>query len=740
MNVKDIKDLFTNYAETTDYKSQSTTPINAELDCNFTSISDHNKVQILDNLLDVFKDVYGPYGGLYGTMEMQTQQGYPSVIKSKDGNQFFKKIIFKPYYATTLLHLIRQRTDYIASYSAGTSRDGTTSMAVVSSAISKAMLMYRINKGYNIPSTISNILFDIMLEEGGKLIHDNRVMIYNEENSTYTENGKKVVMDAINTTVNNNPIFTEEFERFINDCETRKINIPEMFLEDVSILDGDQGIELRSGVGISSVVSEFGGSKITSQYADKKNLVLFLDGFIDADLSGPIFMRMLEHFLNNHIFTLMDKDTEGVTLILTRSPQYIKDVIKPYSDAGVLTYNPNMASTSFNNITGAYLRDNKMIGKTVRFNVFQIDDTESNRSSFEDYLKIMSHSVIDLNNLNVVIKRYLEQIIELNKNPGVELTDEQVSAARSQVGALMRTNDRVNLFKSNLPEAYEPLMRYMVYVTDDRTIARTLPSGEDMEISKDRTIMEIRYDGTKINFLFDNDDMRVIADTIRVQLKELLDSDKTITNDNLKYRVDMLNTSKIKPVIYGRSEDEKNELFTLMEDSLGVLQSIHVFGVMGGANTTMLKLYDEFEAKCKDSLRNILGSTINEDLLNEYLELFDDLLKSVYTGYVVAYSYIIDNTGDKLQKLLDEYKEMGLSKDMLSNYNVLSGSYNSVVEAARTTVDVFSCAISIAKDLYTIRRFNLNNQEETRNAMIAKHDKALFKPVNTRFLEETTTK
>ena len=57
---------------------------------NFIPLGDRSKIYALDTILDITKSVFGPYGGLYAKFSKATQSDDSSVIKSKDGNGFFR--------------------------------------------------------------------------------------------------------------------------------------------------------------------------------------------------------------------------------------------------------------------------------------------------------------------------------------------------------------------------------------------------------------------------------------------------------------------------------------------------------------------------------------------------------------------------------------------------------------------------------------------------------------------------
>ena len=79
------------------------------MNSNFANLSDAVKIYVMDTITDMAKDVFGPYGGIYGALKYLPVPGkQPSpedatYIKSKDGHGFFQQIAFRSHYAVTIM-------------------------------------------------------------------------------------------------------------------------------------------------------------------------------------------------------------------------------------------------------------------------------------------------------------------------------------------------------------------------------------------------------------------------------------------------------------------------------------------------------------------------------------------------------------------------------------------------------------------------------------------------------------
>ena len=77
----------------------------------------------------------------------------------------------------------------------------------------------------------------------------------------------------------------------------------------------------------------------------------------------------------------------------------------------------------------------------------------------------------------------------------------------------------------------------------------------------------------------------------------------------------------------------------------------------------------------------------------------------------MSYRFILKEESDKdFEDILEKYAT-SYSEDTKITYNVITGLFSDkIIEAARTTMDVFSCSLSIAKDMMLIDRCSINYQ------------------------------
>ena len=149
----------------------------------------------------------------------------------------------------------------------------------------------------------------------------------------------------------------------------------------------------------------------------------------------------------------------------------------------------------------------------------------------------------------------------------------------------------------------------------------------------------------------------------------------------------------------------------LWDDALGVFTSVHAFGVMPGANTWFIKRYDVFEEKFESNLIHVLRQIVkNEELVKTYVKHGMALTKCIFDAYLEAYSYL-DRNGYN-ERIHDYAAEQG-HEDLFKVYNVITGVYDStVLEATRTTADVFIGAIAVAFDLIELKRIGIESYNE----------------------------
>lgn len=656
-----------------------------ELISNFIPLGDRSKIYALDTILDITKSVFGPYGGLYAKFSKSTQSDDSNVIKSKDGNGFFKELLLYPDFANTLLHLMRQKTDYVANLKTDTSKDGTTSLTMVSSAISKMLLMNKVIGRFDFPSTVYNIMFDTALSEGSKIIDKYKSLVYDDDKSMFLEGGENTILNCINTTVNNNPIFYNAYSKLIEDAKESEVNILDMEFEKAPVFrDDEPGLELKLYEGVSVVIKDLNKMNSKSYYVDNQLLILF-DGFIELNFVSDIYLRMLYSYLHKTIFEMADKvGAEGVVCIFNRTPENLINLLKSENEAGYITC-PQTAKI-----------DPKFHGKTLKFRACVFDDTSTGRERFEDLLDIFKDSVIDLNHANDYIKSYLGKNY-VSKDGEKNLSDAERDAML--IKQVFGSGESINR-SINLRESYDPFKELFGIDTNYR-----LTSKGKVDFSIENMLVDIKFNGYDMSIIFKNKNLLSRTKAKYKELKEVYESieSSNVNTDELEFRMRCLSSCRLQPIIYARTPDEREELMALLLDSQGVFISTMVHGVHGGGNTLILKHQEELRENCINTFRDALKDKVSDTKLNLYTEGMKVLVESIIEGYKLVYRFILkyeteDEINDILNKYSTDYKD-----DTRITYNVITGIYSDkIIEAARTTMDVYSCALSVAKDILLI--------------------------------------
>lgn len=695
---------------------------------NFIPLGDRSKIYALDTILDITKSVFGPYGGLYAKFSKATQSDDSNVIKSKDGNGFFRELLLYPDFANTILHLMRQKTDYISNLKTDTSKDGTTSLTMISSAISKLLLTNRILGKFDFPSTVYNIMFDTVLSEGSKIIDKYKSLVYDDKTNSFINDGETTILNAINTTVNNNPIFYNAYKDLIEQAKKSNSNILDMQFEKAPLFREDEpGLELKLYEGISAVIKDLNKMNSKSYIANNQLLVIF-DGFVELNFISDIYLRMLYSFLHKRIFELADQTgAEGVVCIFNRTPENLINLLKSENEAGYITC-PKTTNL-----------DSRFHGRTLKFRACVFDDTNIGRERFEDILEIFSDSVIDLTYFNDYVKNYLaknylskvDKLSDINTN----IQDMDIANIQRSFGS----KESINRF-INLNENYRPLEILFGFSNDN---LERISSKGIFKYNPDKMLVDVKFNGYDMNILFKNIETSEKAKAKYKELKDVFDSIESINvnTDELEYRMRCLSSYRLQPIIYARTPDEREELMALLLDSQGVFISTMVHGVHGGGNTLIIKHQDELMENSIRVFRESLKDKISDSKLNSYIEGLKVLVNSIIEGYKLVYKFILKyESEEEYNSIIENYKNE-YKNDTRVTYNVITGLYSDkIIEAAKTTMDVFSCGLSVAKDILLIQNCSNNYKSVAEYGSIASFNtKPVIHTINN-FLINSNTK
>ena len=697
----DFKELTREYIQKDMKEGEKVNYSSNDLATNFMKLDDNTKILAIDTILDTAKDVYGPYGGIYAKFERAMQSDDCNVIKSKDGNSFFKEIRLAPDFANTILHLMRQKTDYIASLKTDTSKDGTTSMAVVSSCISKMLLMNRVLGRFKFPSTIYNILFDIALSEGSKIIDKYKHLTYDDSNRKFLPDGEEHVLNAINTTVNNNPIFYYAYKNLIEESKKSNANILDMEFEKCPLYrDGEPALELKLFEGVSIVARDLNKMNAKAYTADDQ-LVFLFDGFAELNFVSDIYLRKIYSFLHKDVFELAEYlGAKGVLCIFTRTPENLINFLKPYNESGTIKC-PKVPGIK-----------PELVGMELQFRAMIFDDTETGRERFEDLLEVFDESNINVNFFNDFVKDHL------GKNYISEEGETDPTVAKREAERLkdaFGSGRPINRF-AILPETYD-VFKYSFGRLEDtkegKRWVKLLSDGTIEYYKPENLLFNTKFNSYEVSLMFKNREVNQRSVNVKDRLTEVLQSviSSNTNTDELEYRIRCLSSCRLQPIIYSRTADEREELFNLLLDSQGVFISTMVHGVHGGGNTLLFKHIDEFKDNCLYELEKALSNKISDSLIQRYKDGMSILVDSIVEGYKMSYRFILKEESDKdFEDILEKYAT-SYSEDTKITYNVITGLFSDkIIEAARTTMDVFSCSLSIAKDMMLIDRCSINYQ------------------------------
>ena len=371
------------------------------MNSNFANLSDAVKIYVMDTITDMAKDVFGPYGGIYGALKYLPVPGkQPSpedatYIKSKDGHGFFQQIAFRSHYAVTIMKAIQQITKFISGYEDKTSRDGTTSLAMLASIMTKNMIING-NDAYDykkIPSTIMKEMEEVLKFVGTKLIDDYRTPIYKDAKYLMIgdKSGKEFLIDALKTTTENHPCVAE-FARIIDECEENGYDINNMFLAAPEAEVGDPAIELKVDTGVQLKGGHL-SQNISGGFEDHKSYVFTMDGFVrpeNAEIFMDKFLKWLEMLcgttLPNGTFLFDGKyNLDAPVIFVTRTPQYMEHFYKKIHIEGI---------DVMNTVNGQVLKLN------IKPKIMLAYNTENNTIFYNDIMEVFGKTRINITDID----------------------------------------------------------------------------------------------------------------------------------------------------------------------------------------------------------------------------------------------------------------------------------------------------------------------------------------------------
>lgn len=693
----------------------------------YVGFSDTSKIYALEGIIDNAKDVFGPYGGIYMNLYTSPTTKQTILSKSKDGHKFFQNLNFLSVNVETVLASIRERTLYVSGSNGKTSRDGTTSLAVVSSAVSSDILLNRVSNPdkFTVPSSIVSATFEYISQNFRNLVDERKHMIYNNEDCSYIEGGFEAARNAIATTVDRNPIMVDAYVDLMEECAKHKIDITYSSKAEFpeKIIDGTPGFRLRLDTGLRVFASSLEKTKPYA-FRDSKAPIIFLDGFIGDHVAKP-FHAPFKKFLND-LLTIKDPDN-GFYMFSKYNPNGIEAPIFFYnrSTDAIRTLFEQMQ-----NYVELKMKDpetGNIITETISPRFIFLESEDTSKESYNDLLDIFSENVISFNGY----RRYIAD--EARKNLTPELSMQQGGKP------YQREIDAVNLhdmFKVDSDEGVIGFanIKYNADVPDELS-NDSVTSVEHVEVNVKDLLASCTFNGGMIfiSTVVEENRERMIAKKERLSNIMEQYSKSSAEYESVKMNLNMYNTASITPIFTVKTEDEYEIMYDLYQDAQGIFESVHVHGVMGGGNTTIFKVIDKLYDNTLCGLADIYKGMPNmsSESTDRYIKFAEMVLDSITRGYVRSYKTLLRKNMTDVLNLVDSYRTL-YSEDPTVTYNIITGNFDKgTLESTRTTVDTFQAALDVAYDMLNTRRVRIQKESEVVEMYRDFDDKKEFKVAET---------
>ena len=672
---------------------------------NFAHLTNNTKILVLDSIIDHAKDVFGPYSGVYGETifdfnnlaEGEFVAENCNYVKTSDGASFFSRINFGTRYGVTILKSIQQQTKYLSGFSDNTSRDGTTSLAMMGALTAKNFLIYDDTHKVEIPKNIRALIKDVLGYTATSMMKKEVIQVYNPEKREYVKDenldGFEWTLNAVNTTVGNTPGFREAFGSVMKDAVEKGFDITSTYVQKPERRIGNYKIDIEVEAGIKMKISALTQTKI-EPFKDNIGHIFILSGFI-ADHNAKLFKNMFTEWIKNIckatdengglIYSKYNKNYKGFPLILvSRVPNSLEDFYK---------------EITLNGFTFSVNAGGKNVQETIRPMIMLAHDIDVGKLYYQDCTDVYSEIVVDLNAINAKMNSLRSIPLEMNENGVIPSTVLEPGKTR-EVFIMLPVINGGKVYLDRCEYAYNEDIA-------DKEV------GEKHSFVYDESKFKLRtsFDGN--TFLMSSDDEELV-ERMKLKRESLFNMKKNMSDtagfdNNIDNRINYMSGISLKPVIYVRTEDEFHNIVNLLDDALGVFISVHVHGIMPGANSWILKrITDLRENTFKEANRVISKVVQNKDLLERYVSYAIDCIDMMYNAYALAYNYIDrENAGERLEA----YRTGKVPFNAV--YNVITGVYDqSILEAARTTSDVFIGSLYVGFDIVDLKRIRVTNYNE----------------------------
>lgn len=684
---------------------------------NFFRMNDVVTINALDDIIESSRLVYGPHGGLYGesigSLEFNDVSDDMVFMKSKDGHNYLLAQRYDHTVDDAILTMIKQYTKFIAEFrNKKSSKDGTTSLALLSANLAKFVLMARDNnkddkdKFMQVPLSVETYIMNLLTEVGSSLVDKYRYETYNPTTKEYNENGYDYNLSAIKTTVDNNPILVNEFKKLMDKNKELKIDITSAFIGQIAFRTGEPDLQIEVKNGIKMRVEPVGNA--FTSYEEMTSPLFILEGGIRAD-HKYIFKKMFVDWLTklaNQINqatgkSFFDFKHEVATLgqpvfLCTVVNDTLKQIITEIHHEGI-----RIMSTE-GQIEQNFLRPIFM----------RLFTDEIFEDRYQDIKTIMPDNVVSLTDID----RYITTEI-INK--GKRYYDEKTGVANKEPFPYNTVAMDLDLF----PNIDLPTLSFHKFLTLEYTKPWNAFDGENNVLNgvnviiKENPVIDAKsalkflcisaYDGNSL-YVAPSDDEQVKA---MIELRnafstELNNSRSSLAHDDgfLK-RVDALSTVSIYPTIYGRTNDERTLMQTLYEDAIGVFASVHTYGVMPGGNVGFIKFFKEFETEAFNRFKTEFIEKLELKPGHKYIKFFNTIVASIKMAYSELFINLFPSReeGNQRYRELKSFAKNNPDKFMYA-FDIVREEFNDkVFEAAQTTVDNFYAAMSFTKDLLDLK-------------------------------------
>lgn len=715
---------------------------------NYVELTNNTKIRICDSIITLASSVFGPQGGYWAKAigdpnnPVTSAQG---VIKSKDGNEFFKKITFINSFAQLFLVNVQGYTRYIADLQTKgneTSKDGTTSTAMLGSAFTKFLLTQkelnrvsedpkkqRLNK---IPSTIYNLMFDILKEEGTKLLADNVLPIYDYETKAYIKDYKKYAIHALETTTDSDPILMQCFTKAIEDAEKYHYDIIGSVEGAPQEVYGTPKLEIKFLTGVKLKGNGL-DPNINDPFTGKGMPVFILDGYI-SDYHVKFFIKEFKHFIES-----MYELPEFFNIKQGQNGQPIIDT--PITPLFILTRVSESMKKSLEAIVrnGVVVRT-KLLNTPVtikpRFLVTPNEDLDL--AHFNDIKEVFKPSVINLDAINNWLLSQREDAFfnkETHSFDPVDTAKEKVS-----ISMFFPTFDNNGNSMQYVDFTIDPVKQKRAIgedIVEYRPVTLHITKAETTDVQYQYEFTKYPIVSTTFNLSYDSTMLRLapvselVEENVKNKREELLNiinnMDELAVLDGIDERIDMLTSVTQYPVITYMTDSQKSQLLTLYNDANGIFTSVHKHGVCPGANTFFIKYFNELNKNCIERMKECVKECGN-GLDRIYLTAMQEVLDSLFNAYTYVYSFL----DDEYEAHINEYMD---NKDLpfLHIYNSVTGRFeDKIIESARSTRDIFLSMLNIAKDAILIRHIDVQSRHNLQDSINASSS-LTFHPINLKY-------